>query len=232
MQVARVGLFASLLWVAAAEGHTKLTAPADWLVTDSAGDPQKEAPCGSASGTPSNAVTTVQAGSKLTVRWTETVYHPGHWRIAIATDRTQLLTPVPLVEADNCVSAPIESSPTAPVILDGVFPHTAPGPAEYSQEIAVPDTTCDVCTLQLVQFMSSHAPPCFYFHCATLRIVKGDAGTEPAGLDAGTGGGTTGIPAASGCGAVGRGLLALVAMAGVRFGFRRAAIVKSKELCK
>jgi Lytic polysaccharide mono-oxygenase, cellulose-degrading len=212
MQVARMGVLASLLWTAAAEGHTKLTAPPDWLVTDSLGDPQKEGPCGSTAGTPSNAITTVQAGSKLTVRWTETVYHPGHWRIAIASDRTQLVTPVPVVEPNNCVSAPIEASPTAPVLLDGVFPHTAPGPTDYSQDITVPDTTCDACTLQLVQFMSSHAPPCFYFHCATLRIVKGDGGTEP-GLDAGTGGGPPAMPAASGCGSGARGPLALAALA-------------------
>jgi MYXO-CTERM domain-containing protein len=46
--------------------------------------------------------------------------------------------------------------------------------------------SCESCTLQLLQFMSAHSPPCFYFQCATLRIVMPDAGTPDAGApDAG-----------------------------------------------
>lgn len=212
MRGARLGLVLSLLWGPAAFAHTRLDAPPDWLITDSAGDPQKTEPCGSTTGTPSNVVTTVQAGSKLTVVWTETLFHPGHWRIAITADRGQLVTPVPVVEANNCVSAPIETTPTAPVVLDGVFPHTAPSSTDYQQDITVPDMVCDACTLQLVQFMSSHAPPCFYFHCATLRIVRGDAGVGSGG------GGSSPGSGASGCGS-GQG--ALSALGVLAFGLLR-----------
>lgn len=218
MGVARKSLAVGLLWASIAVAHTRLTAPPDWLVTDAAGDPQKDGPCGSAAGTPSNVVTEVQAGSKLTVVWTETVFHPGHWRIAIASDRSQLPMPTPVVEANNCVSVPIEATPAPPVILDGVAPHTSPRAGDYQQEITMPDMACDRCTLQLVQFMSSHAPPCFYYHCATLRIVNGDAGVSAGGggQDAGQGGGgfTPGT-VASGCGAGARGLFALLAMTAV-----------------
>ncbi len=215
MRVGRMALVGSLLWAAGGAAHTKLTAPPDWLVTDSVGDPQKEAPCGSTAGTPSNLVTTVQAGSKLTVVWTETVFHPGHWRIAIATDRSQLVTPIPVVDANNCVSAPIEANPSAPVILDNVFPHTSSSAADYQQDITVPDIQCDACTLQLVQFMASHTPPCFYFHCATLRIVKASAVGGTGGQDAGAGSGGSSTPVTSGCGtgAGGRSAPALLAFA-------------------
>jgi hypothetical protein len=54
-----------------------------------------------------------------------------------------------------------------------------------SYDITVPMMSCDTCTLQLMQFMSSHAPPCFYYQCATLRIVMPDAGVA---MDAGTDG--------------------------------------------
>jgi len=219
MRCVRIGFVLSLLWGPAALAHTRLDAPPDWLVTDSAGDPQKTEPCGSTTGTPSNVVTTVQAGSKLTVVWTETLFHPGHWRIAIASDRGQLVTPVPVVEANDCVSAPIETSPIAPVILDGIFPHISPSATgSYRQEITVPDVVCDHCTLQLVQFMSSHAPPCFYFHCADLRIVRGDAGV-------GTGGGGASPPGAgaSGCGMGPGGVSALGALAFAVLSRRSAA---------
>jgi hypothetical protein len=148
------------------------------------------------------------------VVWTETVFHPGHWRIAITADRSQLVTPSPVVVANNCVSAPIETNPTAPVILDGVFQHTAPSPTDYQQEITVPDLACDRCTLQLIQFMSSHTPPCFYFHCATLRIVQGDGGTG------GGGAGLTGV-AASGCGAGPGALSTFAALAALVWGLVR-----------
>jgi len=219
MRFRRTGLSLVLLLAGGVSAHTKLDAPPEWLVTDSLGDPQKTEPCGSTTGPESSAVTTVQAGSKLTLVWTETVFHPGHWRIALTADRTQLVTPTPVVVADNCVSAPIETTPTAPVILDGVFEHTVPSPTNYQQEITVPDMACERCTLQLIQFMSSHTPPCFYFHCATLRIVQGDGGTG-GGPDGGTGGGGTGQAGAvaSGCGAGPGALSAFAALAALVWG--------------
>jgi MYXO-CTERM domain-containing protein len=186
-----------LLSALPALAHIKLTSPESWQVTDSLGNPQKTAPCGEA-GTASNVVTTVEAGSQLSVEWTDTIFHPGHYRISIAPNQGDFVDPVPVVNAGNCESAAIESTPTLPTIADGVYPHTtgSSGMAR-AYSITVPMMSCANCTLQLVQFMASHAPPCFYHQCATLRIVLPDAGTPDAGqpdagnaVDAGTDAGT------------------------------------------
>lgn len=184
-----------LCFSVAASAHIKLTSPTARHVTNQLGDPQKNEPCGPAGngGTPTNAVLTVDAGSMLTVQWTETIYHPGHFRIAIAEQTSALVTPTPVLNAmrTDCLSAPYETNPVAPVIADGLF-RTHSGGA-HSTQIRVPDISCERCVLQVMQFMSSHAPPCFYYQCATLRIVKpeapSDAGTDDAGAGGSGGGG-------------------------------------------
>lgn len=168
--------------------HIKLTSPTSWQVTDALGNPQKVGPCGEA-GTASNVVTTVEAGSQLSVEWTDTIFHPGHYRISIAQDRNALVTPTPVLDngGTNCASAPIESTPALPTLADGVYPHTTGSSGmTRTYAVTVPMMSCDNCTLQLMQFMASHSPPCFYFQCATLRIVMPDAGQPDAGaVDAG-----------------------------------------------
>jgi hypothetical protein len=170
-----------------AHGHFKLLTPPDWIVTNADGDPQKMNPCGVAAGTATNIITKVKPGSKLMLKWTETVGHPGHYRIAMSADRTQLKEPMTTVVANDCKSAAIEATPTLPIIADGLFPHTAPQQGmTYTYEITVPNMKCDKCTIQVLEFMSSHPPPCYYHHCADIQITDdvGDAGTTPS-ADAG-----------------------------------------------
>ena len=135
-------------------------------------------------------MTTVVAGSTLKVKWTETVGHPGHFRIAIAANDNQFVTPAAVVQNNDCKSAAIQSSPVAPVLKDGLFVHGGGTTgAAYEQDVVVPNIVCNPCRLQLLQFMSSHTPPCFYFHCANLKIVApaADAGADAgASLDAGS----------------------------------------------
>lgn len=171
---------ASLLFATSALAHIKISAPLSFQVLDNLGNPQKTAPCGGA-GTASNVVTTVTAGSQLTVTWNETVYHPGHFRISIAPNMNQFVTPTPVVTSNNCVSAPIEMNPVLPTIADGLFANHTSAMTAHSQTITVPMMSCDNCMLQLMQFMASHTPPCFYYQCAALRIVMPDAGTPDAG---------------------------------------------------
>lgn len=187
-------LLLTALCSTAASAHIKLTAPAPALVTDAAGNPQKTAPCGGA-GTASNQVTTVVAGSQLLVQWLDTVPHPGHYRISIAPNPNQFVDPAHVETTTNCVSATVQSPVMAPTLADGVLPHTT-GAVNMPREVSVtvPSTPCADCTLQLLQFMSSHAPPCFYYQCAKLRIVAADAGTpsdagsaDAGGSDAGPG---------------------------------------------
>lgn len=175
--------------------HIKLTSPGNFQVTDTYGMPSKDEPCGGA-GTPTGVITTVMAGSQLTVSWTEPINHPGHFRIGIATNAADFVTPTAVLNGagTNCISAPIESPVAYPTLVDGLFPHTTTA-SPYTTTVTVPMVSCDNCRLQLVQFMSSHAPPCFYYQCATLRIVMPDAGQpmpDAGAGDAGTGGGAGG----------------------------------------
>src|SRR2546426_539452 len=76
-----------------AEGHFKLLAPQSWLVESNLGDPQKAGPCGGTSadaGTPSGVINKVQGGQKLHLKLQETVFHPGHYRVALAATRAEL----------------------------------------------------------------------------------------------------------------------------------------------
>jgi len=179
-----------------AHAHIKLLAPPSWLVEDASGNPQKVAPCGG-TGTATGTVTTFHTGETITVEWQETVGHPGHFRIALATDRADLVDPkVVTTTGDgitgNSISAEIMNPPAYPVLLDGLFPRASVSGAQaapFSQKVTLPSTPCEHCTLQVLQFMAGHPPPYFYHHCADLRIVggpkAGDAGGDAAASTSG-----------------------------------------------
>lgn len=200
----RLTVFALLVVPFAAQAHIKLTAPPSFQQTNTLGDPQKTGPCGGA-GTATNAITTVTAGQKLKVQWNDTVGHPGHYRISISPMTSAFIDPVTVIQQNDCKSAAIQNPAMAPTVMDGVLVHTNSPTGPREQEITVPNTPCNDCMLQLLQFMSSHAPPCFYYQCARLKIVAADAGSPvlDAGTDAGTsdagqGGGSAGGGSAGG----------------------------------
>src|SRR5215510_7853987 len=69
--------------------HFKLLEPASWLIENDRGDPQKTGPCGGSNtdwGKPSNVIGKAVGGSKLHIKVLETVYHPGHYRVALAVN--------------------------------------------------------------------------------------------------------------------------------------------------
>lgn len=167
--------------------HIKLLKPTPWVNTDVTGNPQKLGPCGtgSAGSAATNVVTTFQAGEEITVEWNETIDHPGHYRIALAKTRAELKDPDLKPAAGTC-DYPAGSVPTAPhgnVLLDNLFPTTDYGGARtFSQKVKLPDEPCEKCTLQLIQWMTKHAPGCIYYQCADIEIVA--AGTPAAGSPA------------------------------------------------
>ena len=163
-----------------AMAHFKLLSPPPALIEDSAGGPdQKSSPCGT--GQNSNVVTPLQAGQTVTLKWQETVVHPGHFRIALALKgRNELKDPVAKIDPlkNNCDSATIES-PVLPILADGVNVHTEAQSEVgkmWEATVTIPaNVTCDKCTLQVVQFMAEHAfnnPGGYsYHHCAELQIT-------------------------------------------------------------
>src|SRR5215510_8426724 len=149
--------------------HFKLVEPASWLVENDRGDPQKSGPCGGSNtdwGKPSYVITKVTGGQKLHVKVQETVYHPGHYRVALAVNSPTELPADPVTmtrESERgpwSVSAEIQSPPQIPVLADGLFVHsTRPtsGPEVFETDVQLPNINCKKCTLQIVQFMAEHA---------------------------------------------------------------------------
>jgi MYXO-CTERM domain-containing protein len=182
-----------------ARAHIQLLEPTSWVEEGANGDPQKAAPCGGSTGTPTSAITEYHVGDTITVRWRETVPHPGHFRISLAENRTDFVDPPVQADANQIsISADIMDPPVLPVLKDNISPRTsvaAPG-TMFEEQVTLPDTPCEKCTLQVIQFMAEHAPGYFYHHCADIRILAageegegdGAGGTASSGSSAGSGG--------------------------------------------
>ena len=164
--------------------HFILLEPPSWNSQNGVGNPQKTGPCGSEGGTPTGIVTRFRAGETITVRWLETIYHPGHWRIAFAENRADLVDPVVTLDNNqNAVSATIVDPPVPPILMDNLFPVSGAGSNRtLSQQVTLPNRACAHCTLQVLQFMEGHGPPNYlYYHCADIELVMEtpDAGAVP-----------------------------------------------------
>jgi hypothetical protein len=163
--------------------HFKLIEPASWLIEDERGDPQKAGPCGGTNadyGKPSNSVTQATGGSRLHVKVQETIYHPGHYRVALAVNSPAELPVDPkatTMDSDRgprSVSGEIQSPVQVPVLADGLFVHAAKMDAPFETDVTLPNISCRRCTLQVIQFMEQHAannPGMYtYHHCAVVQI--------------------------------------------------------------
>ena len=179
MGIIRPILFAStLLFLGSARAHFALIAPVSALSTEDGG--KGGPPCGQ--GVESNIVTEVLGGHPLPLRFQEFVFHPGHYRVALAVKSRDELPADPDVVADPdgiSISAPIQNPPKIPVLADGLLAHTNPPPGEWSTQIVLPNINCEKCTLQIIEFMAEHGPSYFYHHCADLKI-KADPNLPPA----------------------------------------------------
>jgi hypothetical protein len=168
-----------------ADAHFKLLEPTSWIVEGERGDPQKAAPCGGTTGKPSNAVTNLKGGQKLHLKLQETIFHPGHYRVALAPTQAQLPPDPRVTTRDTArgawsVSAEIEKEPKPPVLADGLFAHTARSTEQFFEaDIEIPNFNCPKCVIQVIQFMAEHglnAQGDFsYHHCADVAITADPA---------------------------------------------------------
>jgi hypothetical protein len=169
---------------AATHAHFKLVEPASWIVEDDRGDPQKGFPCGGSNtdyGKPSYAVSQAVGGSKLHLKVLETIYHPGHYRVALAVNSPAELPVDPKATTETTdrgprsLSGEIMDPVQAPVLADGLFPHSAKVDAPFETDVLLPNISCKRCTLQVIQFMEQHGPNnpglYTYHHCATIQIT-------------------------------------------------------------
>jgi hypothetical protein len=178
-----------------ADAHFVLVSPAASLVQNRLGDPQKIAPCGGVSanaargtpanpGTPSGAVTQVTGGSMLHLLIQETVFHPGHYRVALARTAAELPADPVVTTRDSergpwSVSAAIQNPPVAPVLADRLFAHTERPMGLQETDIPIPNINCVNCLIQVIQFMAEHAKNAdgdySYHHCAVVNITADPA---------------------------------------------------------
>ncbi len=173
----------ALLMPVEASAHFNMFEPANMIVQNERGDPQKKGPCGGTTadaGTQSGIVTPVRGGQMLHIKIKETVYHPGHYRVAFAKTPGELPAD-PEIETRQTekgvqsVSAKIAAA-KAPIIADGLFVHNQrPAPDFWETDVRVPNVDCDNCTLQVIQFMAEHGlnqdGGFSYHHCAVLKIT-------------------------------------------------------------
>ena len=191
-----VATFVAAVLSATAHAHFVLIMPAASMVQNRLGDPQKMAPCGGVSanpgrgsaanpGVPSGAVTSVRGGTNLPLMVQESIFHPGHYRVALARTMAQL-PPDPVVtvgetaQGQRSQSAEIQSPPVAPVILDGIFAHTERPTQNWEIEVPIPNIDCPGCVLQVIQVMFEHPGIAIdggfsYHHCAILNIAADPA---------------------------------------------------------
>ncbi|HEX3596553.1 MAG TPA: SCE4755 family polysaccharide monooxygenase-like protein [Polyangiaceae bacterium] len=144
----------------------------------------KMPPCGGA-GARSVMPAVFAPGQKVTVKWHETVVHPGFFRIALSMDGTTF-------PADP-------TDPPAPVMAPvlAIIPKVA-GTTAYSSDITLPTTPCETCTIQVIQYMEMHTPPPYYYQCADIAIRVGAGGAANDGQGGVASGGTANGGAANG----------------------------------
>jgi hypothetical protein len=176
--------------------HFALIQPAASLQQNRLGDPQKIAPCGGVSanpgrgtpanpGVPSGAVTNVMGGTNLPLLVQETIFHPGHYRVALARTMKELppdpvVTTVDTGKGVRSQSAVIQNPPVAPVLMDGIFAHTERPTQNFEAQIPIPNINCQNCVLQVIEFMADHPGIAVdgghsYHHCAILNITADPA---------------------------------------------------------
>jgi hypothetical protein len=180
-----------------ADAHFKLLEPTPWITLNDLGNPQKVGPCGGDPGGENEelltgVVTKVTGGSMLHLKIQETIFHSGHYRVALSVNSRNELPPDPLAfekytdRGLYSVWGVIQSPPQIPVIADGLFRHyPAKGEpasarpetpmAPWETDIELPNINCEKCTLQVIQFMADHVynqPGGYaYHHCADLQIT-------------------------------------------------------------
>ncbi len=177
---------------ATTDAHFVLVYPAASFLQNRLGDPQKIGPCGGVSanptrgtpanpGVPSGTITNLKGGTTMPLLVSESIFHPGHYRVALARNMAQL-PPDPVVTTGQTErgvrsqSAVIQNPAVAPVLVDGIFAHTERPTQNWEMDIPVPNIDCQNCVVQVIQFMADHPGIAVdgghnYHHCAIVNIA-------------------------------------------------------------
>lgn len=159
LSVLSQNVFAHARWVITAEdGVASLVAPR----TPDRGL-KEPAPCGGKART--NTPKVLKKGDNVTLKFKETIIHPGHFIISFS----------PAADAGFDQNILLDNITRAASDSDGSLVNNI-----YSKSITLPDIECDDCTLQLIQFMSDSQTN--YYSCADIQLTATGA-PPPAGDD-------------------------------------------------
>ena len=209
--------FAVLLVPSLATAHIALDSPPPRTTSLKAG------PCGAAGSVRGTNVATYHPGQTITVKWRETIEHPGHYRISFDTNGQHFSMP-PSFTADTGPSDPLVIKDLIPDVT-GAMPA---GGRPYSYDVTLPNMECTNCTLQVIQMMTDKPPygdgNDIYFQCADITLANNapmpDAGVDPMPDAAGSDGNNGTGNASGGCSTSGSAgwplALALVGLVGRR----------------
>jgi MYXO-CTERM domain-containing protein len=225
-----------------AYAHVHLLEPLS-RTDDPLGDPQKEQFCGQAGSTRTTRVTMFHPGDTITVKWVETIAHPGWFRIAFQPNGEVFEIPPPS-NGNAVVNGTPQASNFPTENLTGMTDPTtgtmilqdriANGNLNETRmmQVTLPNMECTNCTLQMIMVMENNPPYTndaasndIYFQCADLTLAKDapdagatgevDAGTDPGGSNNEGSGADLG-KVSGGCsvgGSAGRGTMLPIALA-------------------
>jgi MYXO-CTERM domain-containing protein len=174
-----------------AQAHIELNNPMPRFQVATAD--QKPGPCGA--GTATGAVTVYNEGDSIPMTWVETIDHPGHFRVALDVNNTDTFT-MPSAIDDTTA----DGNEIAYIIDPG-------GETNFAYTLDLPmGTTCDQCTIQVIQVMTDSPLDPYYFWCADIKInalavgTGGAGGMSTSGAGGAGGGDSTGASTTSGAG--------------------------------
>lgn len=144
---------------------------------------QKTSPCGSGADSRTKdaaLIASYKPGQKITLKFRETVQHPGHFEVSFDNEGQDFPFPGEAPSAASGVTVLV------PSIADK-------STTDYSVEVTLPNVECEKCTLQLVQVMTTKSPPYaksgdLYFQCADITLRGDGSGGASSGGASGSGG--------------------------------------------
>ena len=148
--------------VIAFQGHAGLSAD-----LDSAFPPRsqntgiKSGPCGPDPETPQQSRPIYQTGTFVSIKWLETIQHPGRYEFRISTDGGRSFPAQPLLVINDAQDGRND------------LPH------RYQAQLRMPDSPCAHCVLQLIQVMTDRNPPSNYYSCSDFGLTDDPAQTRP-----------------------------------------------------
>ena len=155
----------------------------------------KTGPCGAPGSTRGSNVTVLAPGATIEVAWTETINHPGHYRVSFDADGQDFTVPLSFTDLTQTMN----------VLVDDIADRSGSN-LVYKQMVTLPNITCENCTLQVIQMMTDKPPygdgNDIYFQCADIALRTGTPTPDApmALVDAPTGGDAGGGTPASGGG--------------------------------